>query len=167
MPTSATNPPGLTPTVKSSPAKRKTPAQLLRIAERRRERKAEARTEREAAANGLAQQLEFLADREEFAPWRADLNALVNTVRLSGKRTPDRDVETVKRALSKPLCYSLDDISLESDIPARELLPILTAMQAAGVVEQRPVPRTIATSGRNEAGWFLTGAPARSPMVLP
>lgn len=168
MPTPATNPPDLTTSVTSVPAKRrKTPAQIERIAERRRERKREQRPERERNALDLAQKLMLLSDGEGFTPWRSELFALANKIRQSGKRTEDTDVEAIKRALGKPLCYSLEDISLETDIPEREVLPILEGLLTLEVVERRPVTRTISTSGRQELGWFLTGKPPRSLMVLP
>jgi hypothetical protein len=167
MSTPATNHPGLTTPVSSPSPKKKTPAQVRRIAERRRERKAEQRPERERNALALAQELMFLSDREGFTPWRFELLALASQIRLSGKRTPDRDVEAVKRALGTPLCYSLVDIAAEANLPEREVLPILEGLLTLGVVERRPAERPGTARGPHELGWFLTGKPPRSPLVLP
>lgn len=100
MSTQATNPPGLTPPVSLDEQARKSSSPWTpKKADARRRRKDAGRSERERAAAGLAQELLLLADREGFDPWRGELNALVQRIRKSGRRTPDRDAATVTDAL--------------------------------------------------------------------
>lgn len=170
MPTPATNPRDLTQPVSAPAPKQKTPAQRLRISERRRERKDERRTERERQALTLAQELLLLADREEFAPWRGDLNALVSHVRKSGKRTPDRDTKAVTEALGNPFNRhgaTVKDLEQDTEIPAAELQRILDGMISIETV--RRFPKEVPTIARGRTIWLyiLTGKEPSTPSVLP
>lgn len=171
MSTAATNPPGLTPPVIPAEGSRKSASPWTqKKADARRLRKAEGRSQRERDACDLAQQLMFLADRPEFAAWRGDLNALIAHVRKSGKRTPDRDVEAITKALAMP--YNREgatakDVVEDTHIPAAEVKTILENMCSLGTAEkfQKEVPEI----ARGAAIWLyrLTGRPPRTPDVLP
>lgn len=170
MPTPATNPPGLTNPVPSSRPKKKTPEQLRRIAERRRERKAEGRTDRENAAAALIQELEFLADRAEFATWRGDLNTLVSHVRKSGKRTADKDVRAVTEALGSPFNRNgatVENLAEDTGIPAAELHDILKGMISIETVGRFPKDVPDIARGRTIWLYVLTGKKPSTDLVLP
>lgn len=151
-------------------AKVKTPEQVQQLAERRRKRKDEGRTERERAALSLAQELLVLADREEFAAWRGDLNALTAHVMKSGKRTPDRDAEAVRGALASPLNRNgatAADVAEDTRIAAGEVLNMLEDMCLLGTV--RKAPKEVPEIARGATIWLysLTGKEPCTAMVLP
>lgn len=171
MPTAATNPPGLTATpILSTPSKKKTPEQIARISERRRERKGEERTERERSALALAQELLILADLQGFTPWRAELNALAARVRKSGKRTPDRDVEALTKSLGSPLNRNgatAGDLAEDTNIPVGEVQKMLDVMCDLGTVRRRPKEMPEIARGRTIWLYSLTGAKPITTQVLP
>jgi hypothetical protein len=174
MSTAATNPPDLTPPVTSSGPKKKTPEQVRRIAERRRERKEEARTPRQQAAERTVQDLIWALDRipdgEEYCEWRNELNRTIHRLRKIEARTPDRDVKAVIKAFASPLNSqgaTTADIASDTDIPERDVQKILDGMLSLGTVRCCPKETPEIARGPKLRLYFLANHKPRTNMVLP
>jgi hypothetical protein len=174
MPTAASNRSGLTAATVPSKAKKKTADQVARIVERRRERKAERRTPREQAAEMTAQDLIWALDRippgEEFDEWRQVLNQAVARIRKSGRRTADVAVKAVTEAFDQPFNRNgatAANIAEDTGIPERDVQKILDGMIALGTAFKFPKEVPDIARGQTIYLYLLTGAKARTDMVLP
>lgn len=177
MTTPATNQQDLTPPLPSSPAKKKTPEQIERIAERRRERKDAARTPRQQAAERIAQDLQKLIwdlDRipagAEFDEYRDELNRTVARIRKIGARTQDRAAAAVMEALADPMNYRgarLVDLSSDTDMPTHVVQKVLDGMLAVGTVGRRQESAPDITRGPRPWVYFLSDKKPRTDQVLP
>lgn len=161
------------PTSPETP-RRKSAAYKQRVAERRRERKAEARTPRRRTAEQTVQDLMWALDRipagEEFDEWRKEVNRLIRRIRKSGARTPDLAVKAITEALGNPFNKNgatVKDLSSDTDIPEREVLDVLTGMISVGAVYR--APKEVPDIARGATIWLycLTGKKPGTDMVLP
>lgn len=153
----------------------KTPAQLKRIAERRRERKDQTRTPREQLAEMTVQDLiwvlDGIPDGEEFDEWRALVNRAVSKIRKSGRRTQSAAAEAVTAALQKP--FNRDgataaDLASDTDIPEQIVENILKSLISNNAVYRFPKDVPPEAQFAQEIWLYkLTGSRPRSPLVLP
>lgn len=154
---------------------RKTPEQVTQIAERRRERKAEGRTQREQLAEMTAQDLIWALDRipsgEEFDEWRHLLNKAVSKIRKSGRRTQSAAAVALTEALDRPFNRggaTAADLAADTDIPEPVVLKVLQSLISNDAVFR--FPKEIPPEAQFEQPiWLykLTGSKPRSPLVLP
>lgn len=152
----------------------KTGAQVSRIQERRRERKAEARPPRQQRAEETIQDLIWALDRipdgEEFDEWREQINRSISRIRKSGRRTPDVAAQAVLKALKSPFNRNgatVSDLANDTEIPARDVENLLRSLISLDQVYR--APKEVPEIARGATIWlyFLTGAKARSDSVLP
>lgn len=175
MPTSATNPPGLT-TVVSADEQTRTPSSpwTPKKAEARRRRKDAGRTPRQQKAEQTIQDLMWTLDRippgEEFDEWRGAVNRLIRSIRTSGKRTPDLAVRAITEALGNPFNKNgatVADLSADTEVPEKEVLGVLTGLIAVGTVYRAPKEVPDIARGRTIWLYFLTGNKPGTTQVLP
>lgn len=142
-----------------------------RKVERRRERKIAERSPRQILAEDSIQKLMFALDNvpggPEFDEWRKEINRAIHRIRKSGRRTPDLDVQAVRSALEKPLVYTAADVSLETDIPVREVVKILDGMISVGLVYKRPREMPEIARGQVVMLYRLTRRTSGTDDVLP
>lgn len=146
--------------------RKSTPAQVGRVAERRRERKAERRTPAQRLAARQAEKLHALASDPDFAALRPDLYRLILRVRNLGNRTPDRDVEAVTAAITRG-CNAVEDIVEETDLSESDVLKVLDGMLSVGAVKQYVRRRPDVDRAPVEYLYHLSEDPLRTDMVLP
>lgn len=146
--------------------RRQSEAYKKRVAERRRERKQEQRSDIQRRAASLAQALMILADTPDYGPFRGEINKLINRVRVTGNRTPDRDLEAVTRAMRSQGCNTVEDISFETDIEEPEVQRILDGMVAVGAARRDTQYAPEVARGPRDTLYFLTGRQA-SDQVRP
>jgi hypothetical protein len=154
---------------------RKTGEQVRQISERRRARKADARTPREQVAEMTAQDLiwalDNIPDGEEFDEWRHLVNKAVSKIRKSGRRTDSAAAQAVEAALKRP--FNRDgataaDVASDTDIPVPVVERILDGLISNDRVYR--FPKDVPEEARfEETIWLykLTGSKQRSPLVLP
>lgn len=153
----------------------KTGGQVRRIAERRRERKAEGRTHREQLAEMTVQDLTWVLGRipagDEYDEWRQLVNRAVSKIRKSGRRTTSAATEAVEKALTHPFNQAgatAEDLASDTGIPEPVVQQILDSLISNDTV-LRCTKEVPPEANFDEPIWLykLTGAKPSSPLVLP
>jgi MoxR-like ATPase len=143
MPTAATNQTGLTATpVPSTPSKKKTPEQVARIAERRRERKKAVRTPDRQALIDYAQRLIFEADNAPDPETRRDLYRIAQRLQIRNTDDLTEQREAVFLLLNKwslkdipglDVGLTVKDIASETGLPVSAVETALESLTSAEV----------------------------------
>jgi hypothetical protein len=108
--------------------------------------------------------LELTAKHPDFSDI---LHEAIGSVRMRGKRTTDRDLETIKQLFREYPCLTVEDICEDTRLPEHDVEAILEGMVTTRMIEGRQRPRPDVSRGAFEMVYHWIGQKPLSSMVLP